>query len=1030
MAQHNEHPFESELCEHLADNGWLYSTNSTGYDKERALFPEDVFGWLEDVYPDEFAKVVKVGTTQEASQRAALLDRIVKVLDTPLDSAGGTLYVLRKEIKHLSAKFRMCEFKPETTLNKATVARYDRVRVRVMRQVYYSTANKRSVDLVLFINGLPVATCELKTDFTQSVQEAIKQYKTTRLPREAGHEEPLFGFGNRALVHFAVSNDEVWMTTHLQGDDTFFLPFNRGFDGGAGNPPNEKGSAASYLWEQVFQRDAWLNILGKFMHVEVEKKKDPITGQVSKKTTLLFPRYHQWDVVTRLTSAAVTEGPGHKYLVQHSAGSGKSNSIAWTAHRLARLHAANNDKIFDSVIVVTDRTVLDGQLQETIRQVDSADGVFQAITSKEAVRQGEKTKSALLATHLLNGTLVIAVTIQTFPFALDAIQTKKGLAGKKFAVIADEAHSSQTGTAASKLKQVLSAEEIKDLEDGGEIDTEAVLAAEMTARADNSNISYFAFTATPKGKTLELFGRAPAEGETPVPFHVYTMQQAIEEGFILDVLKGYHEYETAFQIAQKVKDGKGGEDGEEKLVDESAATRGLMRWVKLHQTNIGQKVQIIVEHFRDNVEGLLDGHAKAMVVTDSRKAAVRYKKAIDAYIKKHGYDEIGTLVAFSGSVDDPETGPEPFTEGNMNPGVNDLRAAFKKPEYKVMLVANKFQTGFDQPLLCAMYVDKQLSGVTAVQTLSRLNRMYRGKDEVFILDFVNTAEEIQSAFQPYYRDAHLETSTDPNLVHDVMAKVDVAAIYTATEIDQCADAWVKRKGNNALSAALKPAKDRFKQRYQTALAQDDKAAIEELDMFRKDVGTFVRLYDFMSQIIDYGDTDLEKHAIFLRLLERLIQPSNYTAEVDLSDVTLVNSKQIDKGKKSVTLGDKQGLRGITAAGSGAKKDPKMVLLEEAIRKLNDLFGDEDFTAAEEQAWIEGLVTALLADDTLLAQAKANGKKQFLESPDLGQAVVMAVLGNQTSHNKMADKFIAGGQVQKVLVEVLGGLVHLYAKDEK
>lgn len=1043
MADFNEKPFETEICEHLADHGWLYSTESSGYDKARALFPEDVFGWLEDTQPDELAKVVKAGSTGEANQRDQLLDRLVKVLDTPMDAGGGTLNVLRKGFKHVSARFDMCQFKPETTLNPATVERYGKVRVRVVRQVYFSTADQRSIDLVVFVNGLPFATLELKTDFTQSVQEAIEQYKKDRQPKHpvTKHEEPLLGFGNRALVHFAVSNDEVWMTTRLAGDKTHFLPFNLGRDGGAGNPLSPSGSPTSYLWERVLQRDSLLDIAGKFMHVEVTQRRDPITGKVTRSTTLLFPRLHQWDVVRKLADAARAEGPGHRYLVQHSAGSGKTNSIAWSAHRLARLHNDANEKVFDSVIVVTDRTVLDAQLQDAIRQIDGNTGVVVAVDRDEAARVGATSKSDLLANALTDGKLIIVVTIQTFPFALDAIRQTKGLKDKTFAVIADEAHSSQTGTTANKLKEVLSVDELAALEDGGDIDTEAVLAAEMTARAASENISYFAFTATPKSKTLELFGRPDADNK-PRPFHLYTMKQAIEEEYILDVLPGYHDFDTAFQIAQNASAGKlkpagPGEEpqADDKLVDQSAATKGLMRWVKLHPTNIGQKVQIIVEHFRANVEDLLDGHAKAMVVTDSRKAAVRYKKAIDDYIAKKGYSEIGTLVAFSGDVEDDETGPEPFNEKNMNPGLNgrDLRTAFATDDFKVMLVANKFQTGFDQPLLVAMYVDKQLSGVTAVQTLSRLNRTYRApsgeiKNETFVLDFVNKPEDIRAAFEPYYTDAFLETATDPNLVHDLAAKLDQAAIYTDGEIDVAVDAWIKGHGNNALKAALGPAQQRFKDRYVAALQAEDRAGCDALDLFRKDVGSFIRLYDFMSQIIDYADTGLEKRAIYLRLLERLIRPETYTAEVDLSDVVLANVKQVDKGKTDISLGVRTGLKGANAAGSAAKRDPKLVAFEEVIERLNELFGDEDFTVAQKESFLETLLRSLLDDDTLVTQAQANSKTQFLESPDLNDAVTGAILSNQTSHNKMADYFFGEGKGPAELIHMIGALVHLHAQD--
>ncbi|GAA1587141.1 DEAD/DEAH box helicase family protein [Kribbella karoonensis] len=1033
-----------ELCAHLAANGWLFSGNSQGYDKERALFPEDVFEWLEETQPEELAKVVEAGSRDEAKQRGQLLDRLVKVLDAPMEAGGGTLAVLRGGFKHVSARFDMCQFKPETTLNPATMARYAAVRVRVVRQVHFSTADTRSVDLVLFVNGLPVATAELKTDFTQSVTEAIEQYKTSRQPKHplTRHVEPLFGFGNRALVHFAVSNDEVWMTTRLAGEQTHFLPFNTGDNGGAGNPPNEHGSASSYLWERVWQRDAWLNIIGRFLHVEHTTKRDPISGAVSKSTTLLFPRFHQWEVITALCDAARTEGAGHRYLVQHSAGSGKTNSIAWTAHRLARLHNDNNEKVFDSVIVVTDRTVLDDQLQEAIRQIDSAQGVVSTISDSEVRRAGAGSKSAMLAKTLLDGKLIIVVTIQTFPYAMEAIAKTKGLKDKKFAVIADEAHSSQTGATANKLRQMLTADEIKDIDDGGEFDIDAVLAAEMTARAKADNISYFAFTATPKPKTLELFGRPdPADPDgLPNPFHVYTMKQAIEEDFILDVLRGYQTYDTAFRIAQHVKENdhsaENGVARGDQEVDEAAATKGLMRWVKLHPTNIGQKVQIIVEHFRANVMGLLDGHAKAMVVTDSRKAAVRYKTAIDAYILKQGY-EIGTLVAFSGEVADPETGPNTFTETSMNSDLHgrDLRSAFATDEFRIMLVANKFQTGFDQPLLCAMYVDKQLSGVAAVQTLSRLNRTYRTptgetKDTTYVLDFVNAADDIRAAFLPYFADAHLETTTDPNLVHDISAKLDQSGIYTSEEIDQAVKATVLRRGNNALTAAMGPAKNRFKQRYQAALTQGDMAAQHELDMFRKDVGTFVRIYDFLSQVVDYGDVDLEKRSIYLRLLERLIRPDNYTSEaIDLSGVSLAHIKQIDRGKADIALLPGTGLKSATSVGSGARRDPKMVAFQAVIDRLNELFGGEDFTTTQQVTFLESLLATLSENQTLLAQAATNTQKQFLDSPDLVDGIVGAVADNQTAHNKMADYIFGESRDVRILTNLVGAAFYERARSQ-
>jgi type I restriction enzyme R subunit len=1010
MDLHKEIEFEKGLAEYLAAHGWLYSPTDAGYDRERALFPEDVLGWLADTQPEQLEKVVKAGgdTTKQQSQ---LLDRIVKVLDTPMDNGGGTLNLMRKGFSHLSAKFQMCVFKPESTLNEKRNADYAAVRVRVMRQVHFSTADQRSVDLVFFVNGLPVATLELKTEFTQTIADAITQYKTSRLPKDpsSGAVQSLFVSGARALVHFAVSEEEVWMTTHLAGETTHFLPFNRGAeDGGKGNPLNPDGPRTAYLWERVLQRDAWLNILGRLMYIKHDKVTDPISGKTTKSSSLRFPRFHQWEAVTNLTAAVTAEGVGHRYLIQHSAGSGKTDSIAWTAHRMARLQI-NDKKLFDSVIVVTDRNVLDAQLQDAISQIDNDSGIVTAIDRAEVAKSGDtKSKSGLLAKALLDGKLIIIVTLQTFPFAMAEIRKNKGLKGKTFAVIADEAHSSQSGEIAAKLKAVLTAEEIKEIEEElGEIDVEAVLAAEATERAESKNISYFAFTATPKAKTLELFGRRPAPDKPPGPFHVYTMKQAIQENYILDVLTGYHNFKLAFQV------GKNAATAADE-VDQAKATKEVMRWVRLNPQTIAQKAAIIVEHFRDNVAELLDGHAKAMVVTDSRKAAVRYKLAIDSFIKNKGYG-YGTLVAFSGSVTDTESGPGDFTESSMNPGVRDLRTSFRGDQYRVMIVANKFQTGFDQPLLCAMYVDRILSGVTAVQTLSRLNRTYRTPSGTAktagttqIVDFVNEPDAIRKAFEPYYTDAFLETETDPNLVHDLAAKLDTAGIYTQAEIDQCADAVVKGLSRNLVVAAVDPGKKLFAARYQAALihngGEGDKAALAELDMFRKDVGSFVRLYDFMSQIIDYGDPALEKKQIYLRNLDRVIQPDNYTAPIDLSDVVLTKVTQIDRGKVDISLGVPGGLSGITAVGSAEKRDPTMVAFQQVLDRLNDLFGSEDFTEGQKVSFLEALLRTLRENAELVRQAKVNSAKQFIESPDFDEAVNVAVADNQGAHQKMSDYF--------------------------
>ena len=714
MSLHREISFENEICQHLSQSGWLYAEgDAASYDRTRALFPADVLAWVQATQPQAWETITK---NHGVKAEETLLTRLRDQLDQ-----RGTLDVLRHGIELLGLKtpLQLAQFKPALAINPDILARYAANRLRVVRQVRYSLHCENSIDLVLFLNGLPVATVELKTDFTQSIGDAIDQYRFDRNPRNKGQAaEPLLSFPHGALVHFAVSNKEVAMVTRLDGPATVFLPFNLGDDGAAGNPVNAAGGhRTAYLWEQVWARDSWLEILGRYLIAVRDKKK-----QIER---IIFPRYHQLDVTRKLQTAVLLDGPGSKYLIQHSAGSGKTNSIAWTAHFLAELHRADHSKVFDTVLVVSDRNVIDSQLQEALFDFQRTTGVVATIKNTDG------SKSAALAEALSGDKKIVVCTIQTFPFALTAVREMAATQGKRFAVIADEAHSSQTGEAASKLKAVLSAEELSDLNDGGEVSSEDILAAQMASRADDGGITFVAFTATPKNKTMELFGTRPdptqpaGPDNLPRPFHVYSMRQAIEEKFILDVLQNYTPYSLAFKLAHHGEGGEVGPEFSEKEVERNAAMKRIMGWVKLHPYNIAQKVEIVVEHFRSYVSPLLAGKAKAMVVVGSRLEAVRWQIAIEKFIKDRGY-AIGTLVAFSGEVNDKDSGPDAFTENS--PGLNpklkgrDIREAFKGDEYQILLVANKFQTGFDQPLLCGMYVDKRLAGIQAVQTLSRLNR--------------------------------------------------------------------------------------------------------------------------------------------------------------------------------------------------------------------------------------------------------------------------------------------------------------------
>ena len=814
------------------------------------------------------------------------------------------------------------------------------------------------------------------------------------------------------------------MSTRLAGTATRFLPFNRGNAGGAGNAPNPFGFATYYLWEEVWLRDSWLEILGRYLIGQRNDKK--------QLTSVIFPRYHQLDATRKLVADVLENGTGQRYLIQHSAGSGKTNSIAWTAHFLADLHDAGNQKLFDSVLVVSDRNVLDAQLQEAIFDFQRTKGVVATVNDENG------SKSSQLSLALKDGKKIIVCTIQTFPFALKAVQELSATEGKRFAVIADEAHSSQTGEAAAKLKQLLSAEEMAELQDGGEIDTETLLALQMSAKAaQDKNLTYIAFTATPKQKTLELFGRKDADG-LPQAFHVYSMRQAIEEEFILDVLKNYTTYKLAFKLANN------GQEFDETQVTKSEALKGIMQWVRLHPYNISQKVQTVVEHFRENVQPLLNGKAKAMIVVSSRKEAVRWQKAIAGYIQKQNY-KLGVLVAFSGEITDPESYTEPVSEHSklLNPGLKgDIREAFKAPEYHLLLVANKFQTGFDQPLLCGMYVDKRLGGVQAVQTLSRLNRAYPGKDTTYILDFVNEAEDVLAAFKTYYETAQLEATTDPHLVFDLRAKLDASGFYDTFEVDRVAQVEMDPKGTQAqLSQALAPVADRLLKRYKAA--QNDKAiadankdenasqaakdAMAVLVLFKGDMGAFNRLYAFLSQIFDYGNTDIEKRFIFYKRLIPLLEFGREREAVDLSKVVLTHHTLRNKGQQALNLkdGETPKLEPMTDTGSGSVQEKEKALLAEIIEKVNGLF-EGDLSDNDQLVYVNGVIKGkLLENETLVQQAANNSKEQFANSPDLSQAILHAIMDALDAHTTMSSQALNSQKIQDGLKDTLLGPAQLY-----
>jgi type I restriction enzyme R subunit len=959
---HTELTLHKEIVKELVAHGWIEGKGSKKagkYDLKRALYTEDVLAWLSTIEADQYEEARKLhnGDTDER-----LFNRLVKVLEP-----RGTIDVLRNGFSEVHAKFDMCAFPPNTGLNPDELERSRKVILRVVPELQYSENNENRLDLAFFVNGIPVATAELKTDNTQSIDDAVRQYRYDRPVRDPKTKkiEPLLSWKRGAIVHFAVSSRLVKMTTKLEGGDTHFLPFDRGNHGGAGNPPAE---GVNYLWEQILDRGTWLDILKSFVCVE-KKKKLNANGQIEHKETLLFPRYHQWDAVTQLVGATRGEGAGNRYLVQHSAGSGKSNSIMWLTHQLAHLHDVDNKKIFDTVFVLTDRTILDVQLADTVQQFDHQLGTIARIDDK-----GE-SKSAQLKKALDEHAPIVIVTLQTFPYVAKILDEAPDWQNRTFAIIADEAHSGYSGDSAKKIREILGIGE-----EEGDLGADDALAAQMAAHAGHKNISYFAFTATPKRKTLELFGRKGPEGK-PVAFHVYTMRQAIEEGFILNVLDNYTTYEMAYKVATL--------DGKDYDVPKGEAAKLIARMAKLHTWTISQKVAVIVEHFRETVAPLLSGHGKAMVVTDSREAAVRYKIHMDAYIKDKGYTDVHTLVAFSGQVKIDKDFPGEWTESKMNSlGGTKIEKAFDTDGYQVLIVAEKFQTGFDQPLLCGMYVDKKLEGIAAVQTLSRLNRTYDGpfgeKQTTYILDFVNDAERIRDAFVPYYETAHIEDVTNPNDVHDLINTIDsyaVPNIYALADIDAFGQALYEEGKSESqrqtrLNNFIGPVRDRFFAIVARAKEANDTLALDEAKIFRKNLTSFVRLYRFLSQIYNFGDAAIAKRELFYDWLSRSIREKETGEKVDLADVAMTHFRLSKKTEGKISLAGWTGAIPGGAGGSSAVARIKAYApLSEVIALMNEFFGG-DISEENQISIIAGIFGKAVADPTLQAQARNNTIEKF------------------------------------------------------
>lgn len=895
MVDTSEKNFEAAIEAHLLNVNGYERRTAADYDAELCLIPEDVIRFVQSTQPTEWAKLRQ---QYGESARSKFLYRLCEQIEK-----RGTLDVLRKGFKDVGARFQLVFFRPASGLNAETQRLYAANIFSVVRQLYFSQKDRKSLDLAIFINGLPVFTAELKNPFTaQTVQNAMRQYRRDRDPRE-----PLFAFG-RCLIHFAVDPDLIYMTSDLRGEKTFFLPFNRGRSNGAGNPPRHDNFATAYLWEDIWTKDSLLNLLDQFVQVvEVEDDKGKKTGE----KRLIIPRYHQLDAVRRLIADARERGAGQRYLIQHSAGSGKSFSIAWLAHQLSTLHNDGDERVFDSIIVITDRRILDRQLQQTMRQFEQVMGTVENIDAT----------SRQLRQALEDGKQIIVTTLQKFPMIVAEVGQ---LQGKRFAIIIDEAHSSQSGESVKSLKAVLQTSDLDEAEaeegDADPPDYEDVIVEEMRKRKHQPNTSTFAFTATPKPKTLELFGTKRPDGKYEA-FSLYSMRQAIEEGFILDVLESYTTYKTYWRLLKTIEDDPQYESGKAKSL--------LRRFVDLHRHTIDKKIEIMVEHFHNHIAHQIGGKAKAMIVTRSRLHAVRYFLALRSYLAKSGHP-YQAMVAFSGAVKD---GAGNYTESGLN-GFPETQTAemFKRDEYRFLVVANKFQTGFDQPLLHTMYVDKLLSSVHAVQTLSRLNRTHPGKSSTCVLDFANDADHIQAAFAPYYERTLLSESTDPNLLYDRETELKSFELFTDVEVDHFARLYfTPGMTQDRLHTPLDPVVERFNDLSEEA--QGD---------FRSKLMDYIRQYAFLSQILPFEDADLEKLYVFARFLRRKlpIERDELPLEVLQSiDIESYRIRQTGSGKYTPDHGDPNldPLSGVT--GRFRNDDPREAL-SRILQELNERFGVE------------------------------------------------------------------------------------------
>lgn len=1113
---HLESNFEKYISKKITgleeNGGWKVSLNDTGFDANTALYMDDFVAYLLATEPDKVAKMQK---TFGDNWRSNLEKRLVKSLEVE-----GTVMTLRNGFQMAGFQTITCSgHYPDDPRVISSKKYYDANILRIMHQVHYQTAGNNSLDLVFFINGIPVATAEVKTEFTQTVEDGIKEYQERRKPVEpgTGRKNPLLLFKRGAVVHFVVSEKEVWMCTNLEPKVPKFLPFNKGNKGHAGNPlsddPNEYPTG--YFWNEILERNNWLRVFHNFIFVKTERKED-ITGRMRNEVVQIFPRYHQWDCVVKCIDDVKAKGVGQRYLIEHSAGSGKTETISWIAHELIRLRDETGNQKFSSVIVVTDRIGLDNNIKGTITQLKKTIGLIAAIGGDGSKKKSSVAKSTELKKALCEKREIIVVTLQTFPFALEAIAGEKSLEGANFAVLIDEAHNGQGGSYSRKMKAALKLassqkkkETVAEADPSDVTDEELLNAYFINEQANGTmpeNVSFFAFTATPKAETKTIFGRPSSEIDEktgmPIPesFHLYPMRQAIEEGFILDVLKGYMPYKTAYRLKEEVV--------KNDIVEKKKAVRTIAQWANLHPTNVMSKAEFIIEHFVKNVASLLDGQAKAMIVTASRPAVIRYKYAIDAYLRAHPeYDRSkiephlqfkvpgDPLVAFSGTVngskcimpEDMEISEieylkdNPFahikrdydyTEDNMNDiGLETIEHAFDRPENRLLIVANKFQVGFNQKKLCALYVDKKIANdIEIVQTYSRLNRTATGKDTVYIIDFVNDEETVLKAFKKYDSGAVMEKAQNLDIIYDIKRELDAAGIYDNSEflsfkamLYKCMTIVDEERKDNYRSMLYnvldKPAgrwtgeMQKYQKEYRSWMSAKEyinsqdfvdgnklKEAVEnlmrieeeigKLDNFKKKLKKYTSAYSYISQIVDFGDADLEVYYSFAKLLYKRLRGLS-SDDIDIKNLVLLKYKIVEGQKPVIDDDVKPVLRPMTAGGKssdgGKEETVKTIIMqfnESHMAKLREVWGDD--VPMETQVKAANLITEYIYEDDMSRiqiENKSNSKEAVMDSGRMESLIKeVAAKVMKDNYGALAEKIQSDPQSWKPLAEIIFDLI--------